>query len=270
VFTGANEVLLFNHVTPKLGDHAIVRAEGYAHPPGGQPRSRYRAVIEESVLRPVVGGADLRAWSWESNSSVIWGYDAHGRTVTLPARTTRYLERHRHRLAARDGLRAGMPLGAVFRVAPHTLSAKLAWRDLARNLEAVALPQRTRTHGRLRDLIPLNTVYYLPLDSIEDAHLLAGFNSLPCRTFARAIAERAKDAHFRFFAWVIEMLPLPADWKSGFHAERIRCIAETAHQRRGISAELQAELDRAVGRAFGLTSQDLNALREYDAWLKGE
>jgi hypothetical protein len=270
VFTGANDVLIVDDVRPKLGDHAWIRADGFAHTPPGQSRSSYRALIEESVLRPMLRGAELRAWRFDAQAFLIWSHDAHGRAIELPPRTTKYLARHQKRLRARSAWRPGSPLGAVFGGAQHTTQPKVAWRDLAPTLEAVMLPASVRSHGRARELIPLNTVYYLsPADESEAMILCAYLNSLPVRTFARAFAERAKDAHFRFFAWTIGCLPLPKTWRSPPLAVRLEQIARTAHRDGALAPPQQRELDRLVAQAYGLDAADCAAVEHYDAWLRG-
>jgi hypothetical protein len=222
------------------------------------------------VLRPIVRGAELRAWRYEANAALIWCYDANGRSQPPAARTSRYLERHHRRLRARSSWQPGSPLASVFGVAPHTTQPKVAWRDLAPTLEAVTLPARIRAHGRERELIPLNTVYYLNLASDPDSLILCAYlNSLPVRTFARAIAERAKDAHFRFFAWTISCLPLPQAWNQGLLASRLNEIAQRAHEQREIAPDEQCELDRVVAQSYGLSVDDRCALAHYDDWLRG-
>jgi hypothetical protein len=268
VFTGANDVLIIDDVRLKLGDHAWIRAEGYTRTTKDQRRSAFRALVEESVLRPVVAGSGLRAWSYRSDRAILWSHDESARACALPLRATRYLQRHAQRLKRRTGWKAGLPPGAVFRVAPHTVMPKLAWRDLAPTLEAVVLPARARFWGRNRELIPLNTVYYISPPSERHALLLcAYFNSLPVRTFARAIAERAKDAHFRFFAWVIAQVPLPETWEHGPHADALQTLAARALADAGLGSAQQKRLDELVGDAFGLTAEQRSALLEYDAWL---
>jgi hypothetical protein len=268
VFTGANEVLLVDDVRLKLGDHAWIRSEGFTHTPAGKRRAAYRALIEESALRPVVSGRDLRAWSYRTEQAILWSHDANTHPQHLPPRATRYLARHARRLQQRSGWKAGQPLGTLFRVAPHTVQPKLAWRDLAPTLEAVVLPAQTRQWGRERELIPLNTVYYISPPNERCARLLcAYFNSLSVRTFVRAIAERAKDAHFRFFAWVIAQVPLPAAWQRDGRSDPLSALASHALERASIDAEQQSQLDELVADAYALTRAQRAALAQYDAWL---
>lgn len=59
-------------------------------------------------------------------------------------------------------------------------------------------------------MIPLNTVYFMPVATESQALVLAAWlNSAPVRRFANALAERAAGGHRRFFAWVISLLPMP-------------------------------------------------------------
>ena len=157
------------------------------------------------------------------------------------------------------------------RVGPELLGHKVVWQDIALDLGAAAVPARIRgPAGDDVPVIPLNTVYFLAVRSERHALLVAALlNSLPLRVFARAIAERAKDARFRFFAWTVAALPVPADWLTATAlADDIEAIARAAQRDRGLDRDGQARIDEFVGRAYGLTAADLAAFREFDAWLR--
>ncbi|MFO7894502.1 MAG: N-6 DNA methylase [Longimicrobiales bacterium] len=274
IMTGANDVLICS-AEPKLGGLSEIEAEGYGRTRRGGASSRaagkYRAVVETAGLRPLVRGADIDAFRYDVSGHVVWCHDERGEPAEPGPRLTSYLERHRDRLEGRTGYRAGLPLGAVFRLAPETLGPKVAWHDLSDTLRAVALPAAVRSDGADRALVPLNTVYFLPTPDEEAGLLLAGLlNSLPVRAFARAVAERAKDARFRFFAWTLSTLPLPGAWREHAAAPEIRAISAAAHRARGIPPADQVRLDRAVGALFGLRPDDLEHLGRFDRWLRGE
>lgn len=273
VFTGANHVLVVREATPGLGDLCRIRAEGYfatRRGEGSAPPRQYDAVIETSALRPLLRGADVSAWRYRVGSHVIWIHDAHGCAHTPPPRLRRYLARHDAALRARSGTRPGAATGALFRVTPAALGPKVAWHDLAETLNAVAVPARARSLSGEHPLIPLNTVYFIATMTDEQALLLAAlFNSLAVRTFARAVAERAKDARFRFFAWVVACLPLPRDWANRGETKTLIEISRAAHQAGTITPAAAEKLDRLVARAYGLDADDVAALKGYDAWLRG-
>lgn len=239
VVTGSNAVMLLCDHAPKLGGLCEIRSEGYR---AANPRDKYVGVVEQAATARVARGSDVRAWSFEQSRWLLCrNGDRHERFPRL----LRYLQHH------------DKTLSDVPKVKPA--ASAVAWHDLASNLNAVVLPP---------DVVALNTVYYI---GAEDpcAHLLcAYFNSLPVRVFARAIAERAKDAHFRFFAWTISMLPLPADWKVS-DADGLTRLSRIAHEAKGVTEEQQAELDALIGSRFGLSRSDLKTLARFDAWLRG-
>jgi hypothetical protein len=274
IFTGANDVLIVREARPRIGDLASIRALGAdsastrRHDDAGQTARSYEAVVEAGMLRPLVRGADVSAWRYRTPCQVIWVHGEDGRVAAAPRRLAGYLRRHEGRLAARDG--DNSTSGTLFRVSAACLGAKLAWHDLAETLNAVAIPARVRSPlGFEAPVIPLNTVYFIPCPDLDRARILAAlFNSLPVRTFARAIAERAKDARFRFFAWTIAVLPLPAGWDRAAVAGPLLTISRAAHAAEGIEPAAQAGLDRLVGAAYGLTDADMEALAAFDDWLR--
>ncbi|MGH7477464.1 MAG: Eco57I restriction-modification methylase domain-containing protein, partial [Longimicrobiales bacterium] len=250
VVTGANRAFIARRVEPKLGGLAFVWPE--AAPEGADP-----LVIESAALAPLVRGRGIRAWSYSADHALIWP-GAPATAAARQPRLTRYLDAlpAHHRRGPRHLTRA-------------TLAPKVAWHDLADSLHAVALPARvsTRWVGQA-PLVPLNTVYFVPVSSDDDALLLAAvLNSLPIRTFARAAAERAKDARFRFFAWTIAALPF-ATRLDAARTELI-AIARAAHVGQAIDAAAAERLDAIVTDAYGLGSADVDVLRGFDAWLRG-
>jgi len=276
VVTGANAVLLVREAKARLGDLASIRAEGYAAARAdGRGRAearRYEAVVELDALRPLVRGADISAWRCRTAGWVVWCHDdATAAARPAPPRAARYLARHADVLRARSGWHPSMPLGALFRLTPETLRPKVAWHDLAETVKAVALPARIRSLGRDVPLIPLNTVYFIAAPDDDAALLLAALlNSLPVRTFARAIAERAKDARFRFQAWSMALLPLPPGWEAGRAARTMLRISREAHGAGAITPARQRDLDLAVAGLYGLDSRDMEALAGFDRWLRGQ
>jgi hypothetical protein len=273
-FTGANHILLIREARPRLGDLAEIRAEGFSRsdePSSDRGFREYQAIVESRYVRPAVRGADIEAWRFCSPRSVVWVHGKDGAPQPAPARLCRYLARHEAALGRRSGARPGSHPGALFRVTRDTLAPKVAWQDLADTLNAVALPGDVRSPlGHTGPLVPLNTVYFVPCVGVDRAQLIAAYlNSLPLRTFARAIAERAKDARFRFFAWVVAFLPLPHGWDSGAGAVELARLAAAAHREEHLGADDQQRLDGLVARQFRLSGSQLDALHDFDRWLRG-
>ena len=228
---------------------------------------RFQAIVEDA--RPL-RGSDLATWRYNVVDHVAGPRRPHNYAARSAA-APRPVPRAPPGGARTAPANATRTRGALFRLTPATLGPKVAWHDLALTLEAVALPTRVRgTSGRDVPLIPLNTVYFIPTRDHDQALLLAAYlNSLPVQTFARAIAERAKDAHFRFLAWTIALVPLPRGWDAGPTAARLVEISARAHGRGAIETDEEAELNAIVAAAFGLTSDDVAAIREFDLWLRG-
>jgi hypothetical protein len=265
--TGANEVLVLRDVEPRIGDLARIRADGYYRAQSAPARAAYSAYVEGSAIRPVLRGADVAAWRPTVSRHVLWTPHNDDAAATAPPRLRRYLLRHRARLGS-----DAHAIGALHRLSPHIRGHKVVWSDLAADLRAAAVEPVVRgIMGSRVPIVPLNTVYFVPTDSLRESLLLAAYlNSLPLRTFARAIAERAKDAHFRFFAWTLAVLPLPAGWRDNAFADRLHSIAVAAHRSGSLSAEKAAALDALVARSYGMGETELAALRSLDAWMRGD
>ncbi|HUF50451.1 MAG TPA: hypothetical protein VMN60_06430 [Longimicrobiales bacterium] len=262
--TALNDVLVLTAVEPKLGNLIHVRAEGFRKAPA-ERRRYYRALLEDDVVRTCLRGADVKAWHCELRRHVIWSPRNDGDTAALPRRLKRYLQPHEGALRQRhaDG-------GALQRLSSDSLRDKVVWPDVATAMRACAIPARYSAWGRALPVVPLNTVYFVAVDSYDRALLLAAYlNSLACRSYARAVAERAKDAHFRFFAWTIATLPLPADWQRSAHAAELREISRRAHERGHILPIEQEELDARIASTYSLEDCHLRAMRQLDDWFDG-
>jgi hypothetical protein len=163
-----------------------------------------------------------------------------------------------------------LPDGVLFRLDASMLRPRVAWRDIATDLEVTPLPARVHSLGGERPLVALNTVYFIALDAPEHSLALAALlSALPSRLFARAIAERAKDGRFRFFGWVVASIPLPRGWADAPRLRELACLGERALGERGISASLQAELDDVAAGMLHLSARHVAALRGFDEWFTG-
>jgi hypothetical protein len=271
--TGANDVLIVRDCEHKLGGLSLIRAEGFyrARRMAGSTASsrRFSALIETDALRPLLRGSDVRAWSSAPASRVIW-VPSRGRRPVHP-RLDRYLARHAAALEARTGTAVNARPGSLMRISDATLGHKVVWRDIAQTLCAAAVPDSIRGDNGCRvPVIPLNTTYFVGTPDRDAALLLAAYmNALPLRVFARAAAERAKDAHFRFFAWTVGVLPLPRGWRERW-TDVIGRVAGEAHDAGGLTPAQQSRLDAIVARAFDLTDADMHTMLAFDRWLSGQ
>lgn len=164
------------------------------------------------ALRPLLRGGDVGAWRARPSSALLWTHDdeAASPLVEPPAELLEALGGYAEALQGRTGLNSREGWWRIFRTGPHLFGPKVVWRDIGRRLEAAAVPATSPLEGEERAMIPLNTVYFMPVACESQALVLAAWlNSAPVRRFANALAERAAGGHRRFFAWVISLLPLP-------------------------------------------------------------
>ena len=274
IVTGANDVLIVRESMHRLGGLSQIKAEGYfrarklSH--STAEARRFTGYVETETLRPLIRGSDVRAWRAVPSARVLWTPSNDRRGAESPVRLRAYLKRHDAALRARTGIAAGASPGTLMRVGPTTLGHKVVWHDIAETLHAAAVPDRVKGDaGGKVPVLPLNTVYFVAVGDRETALLLTAYlNSMPMRCLARAAAERAKDARFRFFAWTVGMLPLPHAWRAR-NAGALTSIAQEAHDDGGLSPSHQARLDALVADAYGLTDRDFVALQSFDHWLSG-
>lgn len=263
VETGANDVLIVRELTPRLGGLVSIRAEGaFRSRVGPTTAARFEATVEDERLSPLVRGADIGEWEFTVCRYVIRPPPPERERDGQP-HLQRYLARHRKRLdrlPRRSGKRLEIPRWRV------------AWHDIASMLRAVVVPASVETaFGDGRPPVLLNTAYQVEApDEVGALRIAAFLNSTPVRVFAATIAERAKDAHFRFFAWTVSMLPIPGALRDGADAATIERISRNAHANGGISDDEQESLDALVCRAFGLTPKERDSLIWFGSWLAGQ
>lgn len=156
----------------------------------------------DAWTRPVLSGRDIRAREVEPSGRLLWAYDEHLEPrEELPGPLREYFEERAEALRDRADYDPGGPLWQLFRLKEGLVEPKVVWRDLAPRLEAATAPG---------NVIPLNTVYFIPTASMRAARATAGlFNSEPLRGYAYALGERARGGWRRHFCWVMRMLPIP-------------------------------------------------------------
>lgn len=156
----------------------------------------------------ILRGADLSSFGFETAARMLWTHDTPGGHVrpALPMDVLERLRPYETRLRLRDGVRPSDPFWRVLRTGPHLFGHKVAWRDIGPELQAVAVPPEVDGVP----IVPLNTVYFVPVPSREQALLFAAFlNSAPVRAWTDQVAERASGGYRRYFAWVLSLLPVP-------------------------------------------------------------
>ena len=135
--------------------------------------------------RPIVAGRDLRPWQAPKTKALLWCYDENLDILPdAPEPLRAHFARHQSALQARSDWREGTPLWTLYRLTEGLQQPKVVWRDMGPHLQATQLDAST---------LPLNTAYYIPCaDSLRAWALCAWLNSAPVRSYAHALAERAR------------------------------------------------------------------------------
>jgi hypothetical protein len=199
--------------------------------------------IPPTALCRAVRGRDLERWTANESQWMLWP-PKNGWT-----KPPRWLERlgDARGLAPRD-----------FRlsfVRPEHVGIKVAWKDLSRGMAAAVLPDVVNIDGQAFPLVPNQTLYAIDAVSLDEAYVIAALlNSTIAGALLLCTAERAKDAHYRYFGRTVASLPFPEtapEWDALVRASR------RAH--RGSVADV----DQAVARLYGVSESELELLHDF-------
>jgi len=195
-----------------------------------------------------VRGRDLRRWSVEASQWMLWPPVRGRRVASAPPAWLK-------KLASARGLEP-----EDFRlsfVKPEHVGIKVAWKDLSRGLAAAVLPDVVNVGEQAFPLVPNQTLYSIDSVSLDEAYAIAAvLNSTIAGALLVSVAERAKDAHYRYFGRTVAALPWP-DLEG--ERERLVRLARRAHR----GADVMSEIDAVVAAIYGVTSAELATLHTF-------
>jgi hypothetical protein len=192
-----------------------------------------------------VRGRDLRRWSVTASQWMLWppagGWSKPPRWLEQLAEI-RGLEPRDFRLSF---------------VRPEHVGIKVAWKDLSRGLAAAVLPDVVHVNEQPFPLVPNQTLYGIDAVSLDEAYAVSAIlNSSIAGALLVAVAEHAKDLHFRYFGRTVAALPWPdarPEW------DRLVRLSRRAHR----GADVQQEIDAAVARLYAVTAEELSLLQTF-------
>ena len=214
-----------------------------------------KAVIERSVLRPLVRGDSVRGWiSKPTNVFIVWTHDALGGPLdTLPPLAAALLAPWRRALAQRADARKVARWWSLFRTeGARSDQSRVVWSDIGREPRAALLAAGDAT-------VPLNSCYVVRCADPNDADALAALLNGPlARAWLNAVAEPARGGYHRYLGWTMSLLPIPKDWS------RARAVLSplAARGRRG-SPPSEADLFEASLDAFRLQRNEVEPLVQW-------
>jgi len=192
-----------------------------------------------------VRGRDLQRWSVTESRWMLWP----------PPRGFKKPPAWLQKLAAARGMEP-----RDFRlsfVKPEHVGIKVAWKDLSRGMAAAVLPDVVHIDRQPLPLIPNQTLYALDAATLDEAYVIAAIlNSTIAGALLVCVAERAKDAHYRYFGRTVAALPFP-----DVAPEYDRLLRLGRRAWRG--SDVMAELDAAVARLYGVAPDELETLRAF-------
>jgi len=207
--------------------------------------SKGRLVTTDGVYVPLdavcrcVRGRDLQRWHVAASRWMLWP----------PARGWRKVPRWLQHLADLRGMEP-----ADFRlsfVRPEHVGIKVAWKDLSRGMAAAVLPDVVNAAGHALPLVPNQTLYMLDAVSLDEAWVIAAvLNSTIAGALLVSVAERAKDAHYRYFGRTVAAMPFPdtrPEWD-----RLVRAARKSTH-----------DIDGIVARLYGVSEDELATLQEF-------
>ncbi|HEX2060910.1 MAG TPA: hypothetical protein VHK90_09215, partial [Thermoanaerobaculia bacterium] len=199
-----------------------------------------------SALCRCVRGRDLQRWRVHESLWMLWP-----RAWAGAKKPPRWLET----LAAARGLKPE-DFRLSFVRAEH-VGIKVAWKDLSRGVAAAVLPDAVYISEVAFPLVPNQTLYAIDAVSVAEAYAIAAvLNSTIAGALLVAVAERAKDAHYRYFGRTVAALPWP-DVQA--EEETLVRLSRRAHRGR----DVQSEIDAAVARLYGVSGEELEVLRAF-------
>ena len=195
--------------------------------------------------RPAIRARDISPFAATPGATLLWPADSRGQPWrALPAELLQYLESHAALLKRRADQQSG-PWWQLFRTQAATAEHRVIWRDLASELQATQLADRTA--------VPLNSCYVAAVPSAAAADSLAAWlNSTPIRALARLGAEPAANGFARFAARTVGKLPLPRNVLGD------PVLASLTHA--ATDHDIQPALDECVSDRLGLTTAERDTL----------
>jgi Eco57I restriction-modification methylase len=167
------------------------------------------AQIEREMLRPLVRGETLGAWSiTRPKELLIWPHGEDNQPLrALPPLTRRWLLSFGDKLHDRSDLHGRLPWWSLFRTeSASATSARVIWADFGLVPRAIIVEAGD-------PVVALNSCYVVTCKHLKDAHALATLINGPLvSAWLNTLAEPARGGYRRYLGWTMSLLPIPRDW----------------------------------------------------------
>lgn len=231
---------------------------------------RVRCAVEPDLLYPLLRGRDVRRWRAQPSTHIILAQDPDTRTGIPESemrrrwpKTYAYFKRFEPQLRERSGYRKYFdptdPFYSMYNVGPYTMSAwKVVWREQSAGFQACVVAP-----GDGLAVLPDHKLMLIPCDPRrkEAQYICAALNSAPAALTVLCYAlSTSTSTH------VLQHIAIPRyDTNEALHVGLAdlsnRAARAAARGRVAELEEVEAEIDQAAAKLWGLTSSELSAIR---------
>lgn len=188
----------------------VVRVNGFEDDTAAITSKDRDGAIERDMLRPLVRGETLSAWSLTGPGEyLVWPHDDERRPLlSLKPLARRWLLPARERLMLRSDLHRGTPWWSIFRTeSASSEGPRVIWADFGLRPRAMVVQAGN-------SIVALNSCYVAKCTTIGDAWALAALLNGPLlAAWLNVLAEPARGGYRRYLGWTMSLIPLPSDWR---------------------------------------------------------
>jgi SAM-dependent methyltransferase len=236
--------------------------------------------LEPDLLHPLLRGRDIRRWQAQPLAYLLMTQDPQTRRGLDPQimqtcypKTWAYLKRFEKELRQRSGFQRYFtrkqgsqvvetgPFYSIFNVGEYTFAPwKVVWPNMGNRIEASVV---SSLDGKL--IIPQHIVSLVPLMCDSEAHYVCALvNSAPFQFAAHAYSQVGGKSFGT--PHILENIRLPKFSPEDANHQELSELSRRAHAIRASNdedalREIEAAIDRAAARVWGLTDDELTALQ---------
>lgn len=223
--------------------------------------------VEDSFVHELVRGKDVGRWTWRSEMKLILPQDPEqpSKAVTEGSLKVNYPKTFGFFKSFEKEIRdcallaqffdPGVdPFYSSYNVGSYTYAPfKVVWKEICREIEAVVIEDPNRS------IVPDHKLVMVAFDLPEPAYFLAGLlNSTPLGLFVRSYTVRTSIS-----GHVFDYVALPQyDSKDPGHQKIVQLARDCHRTAGGRRAEIEEELERAVGTALAIPPENLQVMKD--------
>ena len=248
------------------------------HDVGKLKLKRVQAVIEPDLVYPLLRGRDVRRWHAQPSAHIILAQDPQTRRGIPESemkrshpKTYAYLRQfegeprrpERGTLRGRSGYRQYFkptnPFYSMYNIGPYTMAKwKVVWREQSAFFQAAAIDGLDK-----QPVVPDHKLMLVPARGSQEVHYLcAVLNSAPSRlAIVSYVVSISTSTH------VLDNIAVPEFQSSNEMNQRIATLSQRCHKAAAKGdadavAALEAEIDRAAAKIWGITTDELRAIQD--------